>query len=179
MRMLVRIIALLAVPTFVLGCAGGGRASGGSASADLRDASGKTVGTARLTEAEPGGGPRLELEVRGLPPGEHGVHIHETGTCEPPDFESAGGHYNPESRQHGDENPAGPHAGDLPNMTVSADGSGTLEETVERVTLSDGPHSLFDDDGSTLVVHAGPDDYRTDPAGNSGDRVACGVIRGG
>ncbi len=145
-----------------------------AATAELKDARGQVVGTATLTEA--GGGVRLSVDARGLTPGEHGIHIHEVGRCDPPAFTSAGAHFNPDRKQHGLQNPAGPHAGDLPNLTVAADGAGRLETTTDRVTLGSGPRSLFDADGSALVVHAAPDDMRTDPTGNSGGRVACGVI---
>jgi Cu-Zn family superoxide dismutase len=145
----------------------------GTATAELRNAQGQPVGTATLTEA--GGGLRVIIEARNLPPGEKGVHIHEVGRCEPP-FTSAGGHFNPGKRQHGLQNPAGPHAGDLPNITIGPDGSGRLETLTDRVSLGGGPNSLFDADGSAIVIHAAPDDHRTDPAGNSGARIACGVI---
>jgi Cu-Zn family superoxide dismutase len=122
------------------------------------------------------GGVHIVLEATGLPPGPKGVHIHEVGTCVAPQFTSAGGHFNPDKKQHGTMNPAGPHAGDLPNITVGADGRGRLETTTERVTLGAGTTSLFDGDGSALVVHGGPDDFRTDPTGNSGGRLLCGVV---
>jgi len=118
--------------------------------------------------------------VKGLPPGTKAVHIHDVGQCTPPSFESAGPHFNPTKAQHGLENRKGPHAGDLPNMTVNDTGQGHLEVTNSRVTLKAGPTSLFDENGSALVVHEGPDDMRSEPAGNSGARIACGVIvRGG
>jgi Cu-Zn family superoxide dismutase len=145
-----------------------------TAVAELRDAGGKIVGTATFTQL--GAGVRLVLDVKGLPPGAKGVHLHEVGRCEAPRFVSAGGHFNPRARRHGLLNPEGPHAGDLPNITIGPDGSGRLETLTDRVTLSEGPTSLFDADGSALVVHAGPDDFRTDPTGNSGDRIACGAI---
>jgi superoxide dismutase, Cu-Zn family len=141
----------------------------------LLNAQGDTVGTATLREV--GETVRISVAVSGLPPGEKGIHIHQVGSCEPPSFESAGGHFAPQSRQHGFDNPAGPHAGDLRNLNVGADGTTRQELTTDLVTLRDGPNSLFDADGSALVIHAGPDDYRTDPSGQSGDRIACGVIR--
>ena len=150
-------------------------ATGPSASAELRNAAGQSVGRATLTTA--GAGVRVVLDVQGLPPGPKGVHIHEIGKCEPPAFTSAGGHFNPEKRQHGAQNPQGSHAGDLPNVSVAADGTGRLDVTTDRISLAPGgPTSLFDVDGSALVAHAGPDDMKTDPTGNSGGRIACGVI---
>ena len=132
------------------------------------------VGTAVLTQE--GGGVRLLLTVAGLPPGDKGVHIHAVGRCEPPSFESAAGHFNPTNAEHGTANPRGPHAGDLPNLSVDATGWGHLEVTAKQITLDKGASSLFDADGSALVIHAGPDDLHTDPTGNSGARLACGVI---
>ncbi|PWU24422.1 MAG: superoxide dismutase, partial [Candidatus Rokuibacteriota bacterium] len=143
--------------------------------ADLRDANGQGVGRAVLTSTDTG--VRITLDMQGLPPGAKAVHIHEVGKCDGPGFASAGGHFNPEKRQHGTDNPQGPHAGDLPNVTVGANGAGHLDTTTARISLAPNlPTSLFDADGSALVVHAGPDDMKTDPAGNSGARIACGVI---
>lgn len=114
----------------------------------------------------------ITLAVTGLPPGEHGVHVHMIGSCEPPSFESAGGHWNPAGRRHGLEAPEGQHAGDMPNLTVAADGTGQLEYQLVGATFA----GLMDADGSAFVVHADPDDQMTDPSGNSGDRIACGVF---
>ena len=163
----------------LVGCGGGEETRGAmpTAVAELMDASGRDVGTAHFSED--GGGVRLLLEVHGLTAGQKGVHIHETGSCEAPDFKSAGAHFNPAGKQHGTENPQGPHAGDLPNIEVKEDGTGRLDATTDRVTLGEGTGSLFDPDGSALVVHAAPDDYKTDPSGSSGDRIACGLIRKG
>lgn len=122
------------------------------------------------------GSVRVVLDVAGLPEGEKGVHIHEVGRCDAPTFESSGGHFNPTKAQHGSANPRGPHAGDLPNITIDAKGRGHLEATLKRVTVDKGSASLFDADGSTIVVHADRDDLRTDPSGGSGARIACGVI---
>ena len=122
------------------------------------------------------GGVRILIDLTGVAPGTKAVHILEVGRCDPPSFESAGAHFNPTKAQHGTANPRGPHAGDLPNVTVEATGRGHLELTATRVTLEKGSTSLFGADGSALVVHESADDLRTDPAGNSGARIACGVI---
>lgn len=149
-----------------------------SAGVNLKDSSGRIVGSAVFLQQDDG--VRILLDVKSLPPGIKGVHIHAGGRCEPPSFESAGPHFNPTKAEHGSENPKGPHAGDLPNITVDETGQGHLEVTNARVNLKEGPASLFDGNGTTLIVHEGPDDLRTDPAGNSGTRIACGpVIRGG
>ena len=151
-----------------------GRTIGATATAELHNAEGRTVGSALLTQLN--AGVRVVVEVRGLPPGVKAVHLHEVGRCEGPAFSSAGNHFNPEGRQHGLLNPRGAHAGDLPNLTIEADGTGRLETTTDRITLGTGTTSLFDGDGSALVVHGSPDDFMTDPTGNSGARIACGVI---
>src|SRR5438309_1735717 len=145
-----------------------------SARAQLKDAQANVVGTATLSELP--GGVRVTLRVNGLKPGEHGFHIHAVGKCESPDFTSAGAHFNPHGKQHGLANPDGPHAGDFPNLTVGADGTGSLDTIDSLVTLKEGLNSLFRSGGTSLIIHAGPDDEKTDPAGNSGARVACGVI---
>lgn len=141
-----------------------------TAMAMLQTAEGTPAGSVTATAAD--GGITIALNVEGLEPGEHGVHVHMTGSCEPPAFESAGSHWNPTAAQHGLENPAGPHAGDMPNLAVGEDGTGSLGYTLEGGTFD----GLLDADGSAFVVHAMPDDQTTDPSGNSGDRVACGVF---
>jgi superoxide dismutase, Cu-Zn family len=169
--------AVLAVALLLTGCAGAmsSTPSGGTtATAELRDANNQVVGQATFIEVS--GGVRIVLEARGLPAGDKGVHLHTVGKCEPPQFTSAGAHFNPQNKQHGTLNPSGPHAGDLPNITIAANGTGRLETFTERVTLGSGPSSLFDDDGTAIVVHAAPDDFQTDPTGNSGARIACGVV---
>jgi len=144
------------------------------ATAELKNARGEAIGTASLWEDATG--VRLAVRVRGISPGKHGLHIHAAGKCDPSDFTTAGGHFNPGGKKHGLMSPAGPHAGDLPNLEVGADGTGRLEYLTKLVTLAAGPTSLFDADGRALVVHANPDDDTTDPTGNSGGRIACGVI---
>jgi Cu-Zn family superoxide dismutase len=144
-----------------------------SAAATLQTPEGAAVGTARASAAE--GGIRLALSVEGLPPGPHGVHVHLTGKCDAPAFASAGGHWNPTDAQHGLEAPPGHHAGDMPNLIVGADGRGTLEYTLQGGSFE----GLVEGDGSAMVIHAAADDQRTDPSGNSGDRIACGVFKAG
>jgi Cu-Zn family superoxide dismutase len=145
-----------------------------SAEAPLKDKDGKDVGRATLIETDQG----LRIAVTGyrLPPGTHGLHIHAVGSCQPPDFTSAGAHFNPGNKKHGSMNPEGPHAGDLPNFVVAESGEGGLDITTKAVTLGPGPNSLLGPGGTSLVVHAAADDLKTDPTGNSGGRIACGVI---
>lgn len=145
------------------------------ATAELKNAKGEVVGTAHFWENA--NGVRIIVQVRGISTGKHGTHMHAVGKCDPPEFTTAGGHFNPGGKKHGLRNPAGPHAGDLPNLEVAADGTGQLEYVTKLVSLAPGPTSLFDTDGSALVVHANPDDDITDPTGNSGGRIACGVIQ--
>ena len=146
-----------------------------AAVAHLVDEKGQAVGNAVIILDN--GGLRLLLDVMGLPAGDKAVHIHEVGRCEPPSFESAGGHFNPTKAEHGTSNPRGPHAGDLPDLIVGPDGKGHLEFSIKRVTLDrKAAGSLLDADGSAIVVHERADDKRTDPDGNSGARLACGVI---
>ena len=142
--------------------------------ADLTDANGKNVGSVSVNENA--SGLALTLTVTGLTPGEHGVHIHETGTCTPPDFKSAGGHWNPGGKEHGLENPKGSHEGDMPNLVVKDDGTGKLETTIDGAHIASGDNPLLDADGAAFVIHAGKDDQMTDPSGDSGDRIACGVF---
>src|SRR5262245_2327649 len=148
-----------------------------AAVAQIKDASGKVVGQAVFMQ--PNGSVRVILDVAGLQPGVKGVHVHSIGRCEAPSFESAGPHFNPASGEHGSANPRGPHAGDLPNITIDSAGRGHLEATMRRVSIEPGSRSLFDADGTALVIHEGPDDLRTDPDGKSGARIACGEIRPG
>lgn len=148
-----------------------------SAHADIVNAQGQKIGTAEVRPA--GNGIRIDVEVSQFPPGTHGIHIHTVGKCEGPAFASAGGHLNPASKKHGKDNPEGPHAGDLLNIEVGADGTAKASLSDPSVTLGEGPNSLFHEGGTALVIHEKADDYKTDPAGNSGARIACGVIRAG
>jgi superoxide dismutase, Cu-Zn family len=144
-----------------------------TAVAMLKMADGKAAG--RATAAATGSGIDVTVQVEGLPAGPHGAHVHTVGKCEGPKFESAGAHWNPGDKKHGLENPAGPHAGDMPNLTVAADGTGSLTFTLPGGTFAE----LFDADGSAMMIHQGPDDMKTDPSGESGGRIACGVFERG
>ena len=165
------------------GCAGGaygtdaddGAPVMASATADLRDASGRAMGTATATQA--GDAIRIRVDGMNLPAGAHGAHVHMTGQCTAPGFESAGGHWNPTGADHGKDNPAGMHKGDLPNILIGTNGGGTLEYSISDAGVSGSGDAMLDADGAAMVIHAGPDDYRTDPSGNSGARIACGVFR--
>jgi Cu-Zn family superoxide dismutase len=142
---------------------------------ELKNANGKTVGILTVA-AHSSGGVQINGRLNDLPPGVHAVHIHETGKCEPPDFESAGAHFNPSGKQHGELNPHGPHDGDLNNIRIETNGTAQLALLADRVTLNDAPNSLLKPGGTSMVIHASLDDLKTDPSGASGDRIACGVI---
>ncbi|KKC27882.1 superoxide dismutase family protein [Sphingomonas sp. SRS2] len=174
-------ISFAATSLLFVGCAFGAPAlahehhHGGKAIADIVDGQGQTKGQAILTQHKDG--IHVDVKAVGLPAGVHAVHIHTTGTCTGPDFTSAGGHWNPGKKQHGHDNPAGAHKGDMPNMTVGADGTGMLTTTVKGATLKGGSEPLFDADGAAIVVHAAADDYKTDPTGNAGGRLGCGIVK--
>ncbi len=144
---------------------------------ELMDKDGQSKG--RATARPMGDGVHVTGELANVTPGTYAIHVHTTGTCTAPDFTSAGPHWNPEGKQHGKENPSGPHKGDLPNVTVGADGKAKVSAHISGVTMTGGTAALLDADGAALVLHAGVDDYKSDPTGNAGGRAACGVFKAG
>lgn len=145
------------------------------AHANIINAQGRKIGTAEIMPAV-GGAFQVNLTVSHLPPGTHGIHIHAAGKCDVPDFKSAGSHFNPYGKQHGKDNPNGAHAGDLVNFEADANGNAKVTILTTSLTLGDGPNSVFHEGGTALVIHEKADDYKTDPSGNSGNRIACGVL---
>lgn len=158
----------------ILGTAAAAHQHEGSARAELRKADAQAMGHARAEQH--GDAVRVQIEVTGLQPGSYGAHVHMTGRCDAPDFATAGAHWNPTGHQHGTENPQGPHMGDLPNLTIGTNGAGALSFEIPHAMLRGGEHPVLDADGASVIIHASPDDYRTDPSGNSGARIICGVL---
>ena len=175
-RTLLTALATVALvsPVFAQGVFAQGK--GEIATAQLKTRDGKAAGEVTLHQTP--NGVLIRASFDGLPAGEHAIHLHEKGSCQPPDFESAGGHFAPDGRRHGFKDQKGAHAGDLPNVDIPESGTASVEMFTSRVTLRSGKASLLDRDGAAVVVHARPDDYTTDPAGNAGDRIACGEIKG-
>jgi len=145
-----------------------------SATADIKNSEGEIIGLAQLKPVK--NGIRVSIKVSQLPPGRHGFHIHNVGKCDPPDFKSAGGHFNPLNKKHGNRNPKGMHVGDLPNLLIGTNGKGNAEFVAVGATFKKGENSLFHEGGTSIVIHEGVDDGMTDPTGNAGGRIACGVI---
>lgn len=167
-------VALLALTCVFPAASFAGDATNDTAEAQLRDRAGKEVGAAQLVQTP--NGVLIRVNLNRLPPGPHAFHIHQTGECIPP-FKSAGAHFNPLDKSHGFESPNGWHAGDLPNLFVNDDGTAKVEVFVPGLSLQSKDHPLLDSDGAALVLHDHADDQRTDPAGDAGDRIACGVVQ--
>ena len=158
-------------------CCFASAAAAATASAEIKDGTGRTVARASFHDTKKG--ISVHVEAKGLAAGTYGTHVHAVGRCEAPAFASAGGHWNPAGRQHGTENPQGHHMGDLPNLVVNAKGRGSVSFLIAGGAVAGGASPLLDADGAAIVVHAQADDYRTDPAGNAGARMACGVVAHG
>ena len=165
---------LCSLAVVATGCLASFSAQAQTAKASLKDARGQDVGRVELLQTPRG--VLLKMSLKGVPPGERAFHIHAVGKCEPP-FTSAGPHFNPANHKHGLESKEGAHAGDMPNLHIPANGELVIEIANPMISLIKGqPNSLFDADGSAIVIHAGVDDYKTDPAGNAGDRIVCGIV---
>ena len=175
-RLLVLVAALSALSITVLAQEAKSAKPVKKQTVELKDAKGNSVGTATIKSS--GKGVEVELKVKDLPPGVHALHFHQNAKCDPPDFKSAGPHFNPDKKQHGFLNPNGHHNGDMANFTVEPNGTAKVTVKNADVVLGTGSeaNSLFANEGTSLMIHAGPDDMKTDPAGNAGDRIACGVI---
>lgn len=163
-----------ALVALAAGAFAAGAGAQGMAHIDVKDATGKSVGLAMISAAS-GGGVSIAIDFKGLPPGEHALHFHQTAKCEAP-FTTAGGHFNPGMKKHGMQNPEGPHAGDMANFTVAANGTAKTTITNKNVIMGDGANSIYANGGTALMIHAGADDMKTDPSGNAGDRIACGLV---
>ncbi len=171
-----RLRLLTLIPAFALSVVTAAHAAPTSAHADIMNELGEKIGTAEFTADA--AGLQVAVEVAHIPPGQHGIHIHTVGKCDPPTFATAGGHFNPTATHHGVNNTLTPHPhlGDMPNLTVDSKGNAKASFALPGATLDDGPDSLFHAGGTSIVIHAKADDLSSDPSGNSGDRIACGVI---
>ena len=168
------LVAVISAFTLAFSLVGAALAQGASGSATVQNASGASVGSASFTQVADG--VRVVARFQGLPPGVHGIHVHAVGRCEPADFMSAGAHFNPTGKKHGLKGSDGGHAGDLSNLTIAADGTGSIDSIARGATLGAGSAAVLGGNGTALVVHASADDEVTDPTGNSGGRIACGVL---